>query len=189
MPPSRSGPLFIGIDVGTSSVKALMAGPGGERVALCAADHATARSAPGMAEQDPGAWIGHVDAALARFAAHPRSGEVAAIGVTSQVNTHVFCDRTGAALHPALTWQDTRPADTAARLDAGLSAEAKIAALGAPIPIDASHALSRMAWMAETRPAIWDQTDHVLLPKEFVIARLTGQIAGDPISAVGLVGA
>nr|MDJ1007014.1 FGGY-family carbohydrate kinase [Paracoccaceae bacterium] len=58
-----------------------------------------------------------------------------------------------------------------------------------PIPIDASHALSRMAWMAETRPAIWDKTDHVLLPKDFVIARLTGQIAGDPISAVGLVGA
>jgi xylulokinase len=188
MPAQPHGPAFIGIDVGTSSVKALMGAVGGERIAAFSAPHETARAAPGAAEQAPRAWMDAVEAALAQFAAHPRAGEVVAIGVTSQVNTHVFCDAALRPLAPAVTWQDTRPAAAAAALEAAIDPAAKAAALGAPIPIDASHALARMAWLAETDPALWARTAHVLLPKDYVIASLTGQIAGDPISAVGLVG-
>jgi xylulokinase len=185
---TATGPIFIGLDIGTSSVKAVMAGPGGVRLDAFSAAHATARTAPGMAEQDPADWLRAAHAALARLAAHPAAGRVAAIGVTSQVNTHVFCDANGAALAPAITWQDTRAAAQAARLDGMIAPEAKVAALGAPIPIDASHALSRMAWMAETRPEVWAATAHVMLPKDWVIREVTGAVAADPISAVGLVG-
>lgn len=186
---SAGEPVFIGIDIGTSSVKAVMAAPGGVRLDGFAAAHGTERPGPGVAEQDPAEWLGHVNAALARFAAHPRAGDVRAIGITSQVNTHLFCDGACAPLAPAITWQDTRAGAEAAALDARLSAEDKIAALGAPIPIDASHALSRMAWMAATRPDVWAATRHVLLPKDWIIARLTGQAVADPLSAVGLAGA
>lgn len=189
MPATQIEPVFIGIDVGTSSVKAIMGGSGGLRLSAYSASHATTRPGPGAAEQDPADWMRHVEAALARFAAHPRAREVAGIGVTSQVNTHVFCDAGLHPLAPALTWQDTRPADAARRLDAAIHPDEKAAALGAAIPIDASHALARMAWMAERHDALWRATAHVMLPKDYVIARLTGQIAADPISAVGLVGA
>ncbi len=188
MPPPTSGPVFIGIDVGTSSVKAIMGGAGGVQLDSYAGRHETGRPVTGAAEQDPADWMQHVEAALAYFAAHPRAGDVAAIGVTSQVNTHVFCDARLAPLHPAITWQDTRPAVAASRLDAAISLEEKTVALGAPIPIDSSHALARMAWMAETHPEVWTATAHVMLPKDYVIARLTGQRIADPISAVGLVG-
>ena len=57
------------------------------------------------------------------------------------------------------------------------------------MPIDASHALARMAWVAAHEPAAWAATAHVLAPKDFVLARLTGAVAADPIAAVGLVGA
>ena len=182
-------PVLIGIDVGTSSVKAVMAAPGGLRLDSYSATHGTKRTAPGLAEQDPGDWCRHVEAALAQFAAHPRAGDVRVIGITSQVNTHLFCDTTLAPLAPAITWQDTRAAAEAAALDARMSLDDKITALGAPIPIDASHALSRMAWMATHRPKDWARTRHVLLPKDWIIAQLTGQIGADPLSAVGLVGA
>lgn len=185
---TAKSPVLIGVDIGTSSVKAVMAAPGGVRLAAFHAEHGTARPGPGAAEQDPGDWLRAVRAALARFAAHPDAGRVTAIGVTSQVNTHVFCDAQGAALAPALTWQDTRAAGQAARLDGLLSPEAKIAALGAPIPIDASHALSRMAWMAETQAEVWAATRQVMLPKDWIILQLTGAVAADPIAAVGLVG-
>jgi len=185
---TTTGPVFIGLDIGTSSVKAVMAGPGGAQLDSFSAEHASTRPAPGAVEQEPADWIRAVDAALGQFAGHPRAGAVVAVGVTSQVNTHVFCDAEGAALGPAITWQDTRAAAQAARLDAMLSAEAKTAALGAPIPLDASHALSRMAWMAEARPDLWQATAHVVLPKDFIIAQLTGTVAADPIAAVGLVG-
>lgn len=180
--------VLIGIDIGTTAVKAVMTGPGGERLDALAAHHPMHRPAPGAAEQDPADWTAAVDAALARFARHPRASAVAAIGITSQVNTHVFCDADHAPLRPAITWQDTRPARDGAALDARLTAEEKIAALGAPIPIDASHALSRMAWVAREEPGVWARTRHVLLPKDHAIARLTGEPVADPLSAVGLVG-
>jgi xylulokinase len=181
-------PVLIGIDVGTTTVKAVMAAPGGGVLDRVAVSHPTRRGAPGQAEQDPGDWLGAVRAALHRFAAHRRAGDVAAIGVTSQVNTHLFCDAVFAPLHPALTWQDTRPATVAAGLDARLPLPDRIAALGAPIPIDASHALSRMAWIAATHPDVWQDTAHVMLPKDWIIVQLTGVAWADPLSAVGLVG-
>ncbi|MDJ0683612.1 MAG: FGGY family carbohydrate kinase [Alphaproteobacteria bacterium] len=188
MSDSQSGAALIGVDIGTGSVKALMCSADGALLDAYASGHETARPAPGAAEQDPADWLRHVEAALARFAAHPRAGDVAAIGVTSQVNTHVFCDANYTPLRPAMTWQDTRPAAAAARLDSTIDPDAKTAALGAPIPIDASHALARMAWMAEYDPALWAATAYVLLPKDFVVAQLTGEAGTDPISAVGLVG-
>lgn len=181
-------PVLIGIDIGTSSVKAVMAAPGGVLIDTFAGTHPTLRRAPGLAEQDPDLWIGLVEAALDRFAAHPRAPGVAAIGVTSQVNTHLFCDDRLSPLDAAITWQDTRAAADAAALDRRLSLEERIAALGAPIPIDASHALARMAWTAAHRPETWARTRHVLLPKDWAIARLTGSVAGDALSAVGLAG-
>lgn len=180
--------LLIGIDIGTSSVKAVMAAPGGILLDTYGATHSTRRNAPGLAEQNPSHWLQHVEKALARFAAHPRAGDVLAIGITSQVNTHTFCDVALTPVAPAITWQDTRAGSEAEVLNKLLSLDDKVAALGAPIPIDASHALSRMGWMAAHRPKEWARTRHVLLPKDWIIARLTGQVAGDPLSAVGLVG-
>lgn len=188
MTKTQSGPLFIGVDIGTTSVKALLSGPGGTPVDSYTGDHAVRRPVQGAAEQSPADWMRHVEAALTQFAAHPRAGAVAAIGITSQVNTHVFCDETLSPLRPAITWQDTRPAAQAAMLDSSFDEEAKIAAFGAPIPIDASHALSRMAFVAQSEPEVWANTRYVLLPKDFAIARLTGSVVTDPLSGVGLVG-
>jgi xylulokinase len=181
-------PVLIGVDVGTSSVKAVMAAPGGVILDSYGASHPTRRDATGEAEQDPAQWLRHVRAALDRFWSHPRAGQVQAIGITSQVNTHCFCDSALAPVAPAITWQDTRAGHEAMVLDAQLPAEDKIVALGAPIPIDASHALSRMAWMAAHRPAEWVRTRHVLLPKDWIIAQVTGEVGSDPLSAVGLAG-
>lgn len=185
---SQRDPVFIGVDVGTSSVKAVIGSSGGDVIDDYTSTHATARPSHGAAEQDPDVWMRHVGEALVQFAAHPRAADVVAIGVTSQVNTHVFCDANMQPLRPAITWQDTRPGEHASTLDGLLTEQTKIEALGAPIPIDASHALSRMAWLAHTDAAVWKATNHVLLPKDYIIARLTGVLSADPISSIGLVG-
>lgn len=179
---------LIGIDIGTTSVKAVMTDLSGHRLAAHAASYPLHRPRPGLAEQDPADWWALVMAALTAFAAHPAAGGVAAIGITSQVNTHVFADAALTPLHPAIVWQDGRAAEAGAALQAQLPEHVRIAALGAPIPIDASHALSRMAWMAAQEPAVWAATAHVLAPKDWVIARLTGRVAADPVASVGLVG-
>lgn len=178
---------LIGIDVGTSATKAILIdGTGRERAAF-ARPHATDRSGPGKAEQSPDAWMASVFGALDHFAATADLSDLAGIGLTSQVNTHVFVDGAGRPLRPAITWQDTRAAVDAAGLDAGVTAAEKTRWFGGPVPIDASHALSRMAFLARTEPTAWAATRHVLLPKDFVALQLTGEVAADPVAAVGLV--
>ena len=177
---------LIGIDIGTTAVKAVMTDLSGVRLADYAVVYPTHRPGPGMVEQDPEDWLAHVQAALDQFAA--TGATVRAIGITSQVNTHVFCDAGFTPLAPAIVWQDGRAAMEGAALDAGISVAAKTAALGAPIPIDGSHALSRMAWMAAHEPGVWARTAHVMAPKDWAIARLTGSVGADPLASVGLVG-
>lgn len=175
----------IGVDLGTTSLKAVLLKVDGQRLAETAAPYPTQRPAPGLAEQDPHDWWRLMMDALRGFEG---LGTVRALCITSQVNTHVFVDAALNVLHPAIVWQDGRAAAAGAEIDGRLTLAEKIAALGAPIPVDASHALARMNWMAQTHPAIWAQTAHVLLPRDYLLARLTGQVLTDPMSSVGLVG-
>src|SRR4051794_8490284 len=85
----------------------------------------TARPAPGHAEQDPRDWLEGVRAALERFGAAHDLGGLLGIGLTSQVNTHVFVDRDGKPLLPAIVWQDGRCAEDAAALDRKITPEQK----------------------------------------------------------------
>ncbi|HEX4297900.1 MAG TPA: FGGY family carbohydrate kinase, partial [Devosia sp.] len=180
---------LIGIDIGTTAVKAVLVDFAGRLLASFARPHPTRRPEPGAAEQDPADWMAGVSAALANFAAEHDLGGLAGIGMTSQVNTHVFVDAGGRPLLPAFVWQDVRSARDAATLEARISAADKIAWFGAPVPVDASHALSRIAHVARLHPAILARTAHVLAPKDYCILQLTGAIAADPVSAVGLVDA
>lgn len=179
--------VLIGVDVGTTSVKAVMLTATGQRLADFSASYPTHRDAPDRVEQDPDDWHRLVLAALQGFADRPEAARVRALCLTSQVNTHVFADAALKALTPAIVWQDGRAAEDGARLDARVSGAQKTAWLGAPIPIDASHALARMAWMRAKHPDIWKATAHVMLPRDYLLARLTGAIIADPMSAVGLV--
>lgn len=178
---------LIGIDIGTTATKATLIDATGRQLTSFEHPHPTLRTAPGMAEQRPQDWLDGVSGALAHFSGVIDPARVIGIGLTSQVNSHVFVDAQGQALRPAITWQDTRAAEDAARLDRQVTAEQKIRWFGGPVPIDASHALSRMAYVARTDPDNWRATRHVLLPKDFVALKLTGAVASDAIAAVGLV--
>ena len=178
---------LIGIDVGTGAVKAVLMDLDGKALATFARPYPTARPRPGHVKQDPQDWMDGVLAALHGFGQGPDLGGLVGIGLTSQVNTHVFVDGTGEPLLPAMVWQDGRCSTDAAILDARITPAQKETWFGGPMPIDASHALSRMAYVARVEPALYARTRHVLLPKDYCAFRLTGEVATDPISAVGLV--
>ena len=180
---------LIGIDVGTTATKAVLLDAEGRRLGAFARSYPIHRPQAGHAEQRPDDWMEAVLAALAGFAKEHDLSGLRGIGICSQVNTHVFVDAAGQALLPAITWQDQRSAPDAAGLEAQVTTEQKTAWFGGPIPIDASHALSRMAHVSRTRPDIWLKTRHVLLPKDYCTLQLTGVAASDAVSAVGLVNA
>ena len=180
--------LVLGIDIGTTAVKAAAFDRAGRQVFGYADNHPTLRAPGGIVEQDPSEWMMRVRAILAGLARQGLLARIRAVGITSQVNSHVFVGDDGKPLHPAIIWQDGRCAAAARALDAQVAAEDRMRWWGAPLPIDASHALARMAWMAEQRPEIWAQTRAVLLPKDYVIRALTGVWISDPMSNIGLVG-
>jgi xylulokinase len=178
---------LIGIDVGTTALKAALIDLSGNRLAEFSRSYPMSRPAAGAAEQDPADWMAALLEALRSFeAAHDLSG-LQGIGICSQVNTHVFVGADGRPVRPAITWQDARPATDGAAIDAKVSAAQKLQWFGGPVPIDASHALSRIAFVARIEPEVFARARHVLLPKDYCVFELTGAIAADPIAAVGLV--
>jgi len=178
---------LIGIDVGTTALKAVLIDLAGNRLAEFSRPYPTSRPEPGAAEQDPADWMRALLEALRGFETAHDLGGLRGIGICSQVNTHVFVGADGEPVRPAITWQDARPAEDGAEIDAKVSAAQKLIWFGGPVPIDASHALSRIAFVARTEPEAFARTRHVLLPKDYCVLELTGAIASDPIAAVGLV--
>lgn len=174
---------LLGIDVGTTSVKAGVIGPDGVARAQFSQSYPTTR-VDGRIEQDPDDWVRLIETALQGFAGH----DIAALGLCSQVNTHVFVGEDGKLLMPAIHWQDARARAEALALDAQVSDAQKIEWWGAPRPIDASHAIARMAWVALHEPEVWNKTRYVMLPKDYCLFRLTGVPSTDPLSNIGLVG-
>lgn len=182
-----AGELLAGIDVGTTATKAVLVDLDGRRVAEFVHRYPIHRPEPGAAEQDPADWMDGVLGALAHFAEVADLTRLKGIGICSQVNTHVFVGADGLALRPAIVWQDSRPAPDAAAIDGTVTEAEKLGWFGGPVPIDASHALSRIAYVQRAEPEIFARTRHVLLPKDYCVLQLTGAIGSDPVSAVGLV--
>ncbi|MEV0623750.1 FGGY-family carbohydrate kinase [Nonomuraea sp. NPDC050404] len=179
--------LVLGIDVGTTAVKSALFTAGGALLRANTTAHAMARPEPGHAEQDPAAWWEGCLRGIADVLDGTAAGAVRSVGVVSQVNTHVFVDDRLRPLAPAITWQDQRCAAVARELDGRFTAEEKIRVWGGPITLDASRLVSRAAWFARHHPEAWARTRWVLSPKDWVNARLTGVVATDALSSIGLV--
>jgi xylulokinase len=179
---TKTQPKLIGIDVGTTAVKAALFDGAGHVLKSCGERYSTQRPAPGHVEQNASDWLLHVAKALAEL-----GGDVQAVGLCSQVNTHVFVDDKGEPLMPAFTWADTRCAAVAAELDAQVKPEDKLRWWGAPLPIDASHVLARMAFVARHHADVWAKTRWVMAPKDFCIFKLTAEVTADPMTCFGLV--
>jgi xylulokinase len=178
----------LGIDVGTTSVKAGLIDAAGNLRSFFSESYPTQREAPDRAEQNAVHWTTLIDKAINQFARDGYAPQIEAIGLCSQVNTHVFVGKDGKPLIPAISWQDGRASDHANALDNSVSEAQKSAWWGAPMPIDASNVLSRIAWMADQRPDVWEATKWVMLPKDFCLFHLTNAVTTDPLSNIGLVG-
>lgn len=179
---------MVGIDVGTTAVKVAAFELDGTPVAAHTTAYPIHRPRPGWAEQDPVDWWRGCGEGIRAVLAGLDASAVRSVGVVSQVNTHVFVDDELRPLAPAIIWQDQRCAEVARELDARLTPADKERIWGGPIVLDASFAGSRAEWFARAEPELWARTRWVLSPKDFVIAKLTGRIATDQLSAVRVAG-
>ncbi len=174
---------YLGLDIGTSSVKALLV-DGAQRVlAIGTAPLEVSRPHPLWSEQDPEHWWQATLAAVAevRAAAPAAWRDLAGIGLSGQMHGATLLDKTGRVLRPAILWNDGRSGAECAelhRLLPDLTTRAgNIAMPGFTAP--------KLLWVRHHEPDVFAATAKVLLPKDYVRYRLTGAYVSDMSDAAG----
>ncbi|HET7768489.1 MAG TPA: FGGY family carbohydrate kinase, partial [Chloroflexota bacterium] len=183
------GPLFVGLDIGTSGVKAAVVDTGGTVVALATAPCEVQRPKPGHVEQDPEEYWSAAARCILQALRAPgvEAGRVAAVASCGHAPTLVLLDRGGAPVRAAIVWQDTRAVAEAEALAADPGQAQLTEWLGVRWPVDASMPAARFAWLRRHEPEVLSRVATALLPKDYVHLRLTGEAASDAWSAKGLV--
>ena len=169
--------MFLGIDIGTSSVKAIIVDERDHEVASASAPLRVDRPRPLWCEQDPGDWWSATTAALDELAARaPRCMEaVAALGLSGQMLGVTLLDAADAPIRPALLWNDGRAGAECAELAAIIPDF--VDRVGCrPMP---GFSAPKLLWLARHEPEAIKRTQRVLLPKDFVRLCLSGDAVTD----------
>lgn len=174
--------LFLGLDVGTSGVKAILVSQSGEVAATATTPLTLSTPRPGWAEQDPAAWW---DATLTSIHAVRRArpdAMVAAVGISGQMHSSVFLDKAGDVIRPALLWCDGRTTAECAEIAEAVGGEERLRDL-ASNPALEGFTLPKVLWLRRNEPETYARLATVMLPKDYIRYRLTGVIATDPSDA------
>ena len=163
--------LFLGLDLGTSGLKAAAVHVDGQVVAQAEAGYAMACPEPGFAQIDPAAW----EAAVEHVVGQLGGLEFAAVGIAGQMHGVVLLDPSGAAIRPAVLWPDCRAEPQLDRWRA-LSGEQRARLAN---PLAAGMAGPILAWLQEHDPAALQDAAVAVQPKDYLRTRLGGPPVGE----------
>jgi len=182
--------FLLGIDIGTSGTKALVCDLDGQVLATATAEHDIASPQPGWSEQDPLQWWDATCEATKTVVkkAKVKAGECKGIGLSGQMHGSVFLaddgPETAEPLRPALLWNDQRTADQCAEIETAAGGRKKlINRVGNPALT--GFQAPKILWVREHEPDVFEQTRHVLLPKDYIRYRMTGEYATEVSDAAG----
>jgi xylulokinase len=179
--------FVLGIDVSTTATKAVLVDETGAVVGIGSAEYAYDVPQPLWSEQDPELWWdGTIAAIRSVLASTGMTGtDIAAIGLTGQMHGAVLLDAADAVLRPAILWNDQRTAAECDAIRAAVGRERLIAITGN----DALTGFTapKLVWVRDHEPDIWQRVAHVLLPKDFVRLRLSGEHALDKADGAGTI--
>jgi xylulokinase len=169
---------LVGVDVGTTGVKAVALSRDGEVLAVAEEEYPLSLPQPGWAEQDPEDWWRATERALASLGV-----DRASIGLTGQMHGLVLLDAADTVLRPAILWNDQRTSAECEEIEAAVGRERLLELTG-------NRALTgftapKLLWVRKHEPDVWARARHVLLPKDYVRLRLTGERVIDAAEASG----
>ncbi len=175
--------MFIGLDIGTSGVKAVLVDDHQSIVGEANAPLILQRPHPLWSEQNPSDWWNAVNSALAVLQkSKPREyAATRAIGLSGQMHGATLLDANNAVLRPAILWNDGRSGPQCVELLKNRPETPKITG-NVPMP---GFTAPKLLWVAEHEPEIFRQTARILLPKDYIRLRLMGEFASDMSDAAG----
>jgi xylulokinase len=169
---------LVGLDVGTTGVKALALSPEGEVLARVEESYELSTPQPGWAEQDPEDWWRAAERALAALGGRPT-----AIGLSGQMHGLVVLDDRERVIRPAILWNDQRTSAECVEIEERIG-------LARLILLTGNRALTgftapKLLWLRRHEPDTYARVAHILLPKDYVRLRLTGEHVIDVADASG----
>jgi xylulokinase len=178
---------FLGIDTSTTSSKALLIDARGEVIAVASSPHTLQTPKPLWSEQDPREWWEAVAVSIKSVLEKANVGgeRVAAIGLTGQMHGLVLLDDAGNVLRPAILWNDQRTQSQCDEIHRRIGKEKFIQITG-NVALTGFTA-PKILWVQENEPDVYAKAKHVLLPKDYIRYKLTGEYAMDKADGAGTV--
>jgi xylulokinase len=181
-------PHLLGIDIGTSGTKTLVCDEDGRVLATAMAEHPISSPKPGWSEQNPEDWwqatIKATKAVLKK--AKLKGSDVGGVGLSGQMHGSVFLGDGPRALRPALLWNDQRTAEQCAQIEAKASGREALIELVAN-PALTGFTAPKILWVRQHEPKVYAKVKHILLPKDYIRYRLTGEYATEVSDASGML--
>lgn len=173
--------MYLGLDLGTSSVKAIIMNDKGDVVTSYSVPLAISRPHPQWSEQDPQQWWQATEEAILQLGCHFPMDQIEAIGLSGQMHGAVLLDDQQAVLRPAILWNDGRSFKQCQMLEAQYPQFKKITG-NLVMP---GFTAPKLQWVAEHEPKIFQRIAHVLLPKDFLRWKMSGNFASDMSDSAG----
>lgn len=178
-------PVSVGIDLGTSGLKAIAVTAEGERVAEANASYPLLTPKPGWTEQNPADWVGAARKTLSELAEHLGGQyQPVAIGLSGQMHAATFLDAKGEVIRPAPLWNDQRTGEACAEIERTVPRKELIQRTGNPAVT--GFQLPKLVWLREAEPENFARVAHMLLPKDYLGYVLTGRMVTEPSDASGV---
>jgi xylulokinase len=174
---------FIGIDVGTSSIKALLVDENGQVLASSNPEYPFQTPAPLQAETDPEVWWDATCKAIRHLLSQTSADLIGGVGLTGQMHGLVLLDDQGNPLRPCIMWNDQRSFEECEEMTETLGKTEVIKITGNPIL--AGFTAPKLRWVEKNEPEVFAKISKVLLPKDFIRFRLTGEFFSDVSDASG----
>lgn len=173
--------MYIGIDLGTSGVKAILLDEQGEVLATRTETLTVSRPHPLWSEQDPEHWWQATDRAMKALGEQHSLAGVKALGIAGQMHGATLLDEQQNVLRPAILWNDGRCGEECALLEAAVPESREITG-NLMMP---GFTAPKLLWVHRHEPEVFAQIDKILLPKDYLRLRMTGVFASDMSDAAG----
>lgn len=175
--------LFVGVDLGTSSVKLLLMDEHGTILKTISREYPLYFPQPGWAEQDPEDWWEQTKAGLKELLLGEDKTQVAGIGLGGQMHGLVILDEQDQVIRPAILWNDGRTTEECEFLNETVGKE-KLSEYAANIAF-AGFTAPKLLWMKKHEPENFARIQKIMLPKDYIVYKLTGVFSTDVSDASG----
>jgi len=174
---------FLGLDVGTSGVKAALVDEKGAVKGSATAAHPILTPHPGWAEQKPETWWKSAVSAIKQVlkATKVKPSQVVSVGLAGQMHSSVFLDRDSEVIRPALLWCDGRTTQECREITARVG-ERQLREWVSNPALE-GFTLPKVLWLKKNEPAAFERLAKVVLPKDYIRYRLTDKLATEPSDA------